>query len=80
VNDTTDRPGVSAASGRDAQAAASPDTPAGRRCTVQSPMAAGCRRGGPPPGLGPVIRTVFAPCLIGGCGQPWVASSEETAA
>lgn len=80
MNDTQDQPGVSAAADRDAEAAANPDTPAGRRCMVQSPMAAGHHCGGPPAGSGPVIRTAFALCLIGGPGRLSVAASEVRAA
>lgn len=66
MNDSKDRPGVSAAAGGAAQASANPDTPVGRRCRVQSPMAAGRHSGAPQSGTGPAVETALATCLIGG--------------
>jgi hypothetical protein len=71
VNGTQRQPGDRAAAG-DGQAAASPETPAGRRCSrEQPPMAAAVRRTGPPwPGIGLVVATASTSCLIGGPGRP----------
>jgi hypothetical protein len=80
MNDSKDRPGVSWAAGGVVRTAANPDTPVGRRCTVQSPMAAGRHPGTPPPGTGPAVGNSFATCLIGGPSWPAVTAARRSRA